>query len=142
MNKCFPTFLLLCLETICYRCNEKKLLKILQIQSKTPGALGALKKDTLTRQSHFPVNLKKTDVYALFQNYCFFLNYFRSLGPRISTHGNFMMFLVFLVLFWSLFLELSMFRKYYVAMLVSVFLLCPFFVKIESYCVNMLPPWF
>ena len=61
----------------------------------------------------------------------FFLNSFRSLGPRIGTHGNFMMFLVFLVLFWSLLFGLLMFRKYSVAMLVSGFLLCPFYVKIS-----------
>ena len=59
----------------------------------------------------------------------FFLNSFRSLGPRIGTHGNFMMFLVFLVLFWSLVFGLLMFRKYSAAMLVSAFLLCPFSVK-------------
>ena len=42
-----------------------------------------------------------------------------------------MMFLVFLVLFWSLVFGLLMFRKYYVAILVIVFLLCPFSVKIS-----------
>ena len=59
----------------------------------------------------------------------FFLNSFRSLGPRIDTHGDFMMFLVFLVLFSSLLFGLLMFRKYSVAMLLSVFLLCLFSVK-------------
>ena len=61
----------------------------------------------------------------------FFLNSFRSLGPRIGTHGSFM-FLVFLVLFWSFLFGLLMFRKYSVAMLVSVFPLCPFSVKMSS----------
>ena len=49
---------------------------------------------------------------------------FWSLGPRIGTHDNFMMFSVFLLLFWSLLFGLLMFRKYSVAMLVKVFLLC------------------
>ena len=61
----------------------------------------------------------------------FFLKSFRSLGARISTHGNFMMFLVFLVLFWPLLLGLLMFRKYSVAMLVSVFLFYPFSFKMS-----------
>ena len=61
----------------------------------------------------------------------FFLKSFRSLGARISTHGNFMVFLVFLVLFWPLLLGLLMFRNYSVAMLVSVFLLCLFSVRIS-----------
>ena len=51
----------------------------------------------------------------------FFLNSFRSLGPRIGTQGSFMMFLVFLILFWSLFFGLLMFRKYSVAILVFAF---------------------
>ena len=59
----------------------------------------------------------------------FFLNFFWSLGPRIDTHGNFIIFLVFLVLFWSLLFGLLMFRKYSVAMLVSVFLLYSLSVK-------------
>ena len=61
-----------------------------------------------------------------------FLNCFRSWEPRIGTHGSFMMILVFfLVLFWSLLFGLLMFRKYSVAMVVSGFLLCPFFVKMS-----------
>ena len=59
----------------------------------------------------------------------FFLNSFRSLGPRICTHGNFIIFLVFFLLFWLLLFGLLMFCKYSVAMLVGVFLLCPFSVK-------------
>ena len=61
----------------------------------------------------------------------FFLNSFRKLRLRIGTHGNFIMFLVFFVLFWSLLFGLLMFRQYSVAMLVSVFLLCPFSVKMS-----------
>ena len=60
----------------------------------------------------------------------FFLNYFRSSGPRISSHGNSMMFLVLIVLLWSLLFGLLMFRKYSVVIL-SVFLLCPFSVKMS-----------
>ena len=60
----------------------------------------------------------------------FFLNYFQSLRPIIGTHGNFMMFLVFLMFFWSLLFGLLVFCKYSVAMLVSIFLFCPFSVKI------------
>ena len=45
----------------------------------------------------------------------FFLNSFRSSGPRIGTHGNFMMLLVFLVLL--LLFSLLMFPKYTVAIL-------------------------
>ena len=66
--------------------------------------------------------------------YCFnvfLFKFFRSLGPRIGTHGKFMMFLMYLVLFSSLLFGLLMFRKYSVAMLVSVFLLCPFSVKMS-----------
>ena len=48
----------------------------------------------------------------------FFLNSFRSLRPIIGTHGSFMMFLVFLVLFWWLLFDLLMYCKYSVAMLV------------------------
>ena len=61
----------------------------------------------------------------------FFLIFFRSLGPRIDTHGSFMMVLVFLVLFWLLLFGLLMFRKYSGATLVSVFLFCPFSVKMS-----------
>ena len=39
--------------------------------------------------------------------------------------------MVFLLLFWSLLFGLLMFCKYSVAMLVSVFLLCPFSVKMS-----------
>ena len=42
-----------------------------------------------------------------------------------------MIFLVFLVLFWLLFFGLLMFRKYSVAILVSVFMLCPFSMKMS-----------
>ena len=59
----------------------------------------------------------------------FSLNSFQSLGPRIDTHGNFMIFLVFLVLIWPLLFGFVMFRKYSVAMLVSLCLSCPFSVK-------------
>ena len=41
------------------------------------------------------------------------------------------MFSVFLVLFWLLLFGLLMFRKYSVAMLVSVLLLCPYSVKMS-----------
>ena len=61
----------------------------------------------------------------------FFLNSFYSLRPRIGIHGSFMMFLVFMVLFWSLLFGLLMFRRYSVAMLVSVFLLFPLSVKMS-----------
>ena len=61
----------------------------------------------------------------------FFLSSFRRLGPRIDIYGSFMMLWVFLVLFWALLFGLLMFRKYSVAMLVSVFLLCPFSVKMS-----------
>ena len=65
----------------------------------------------------------------------FFSNSFRSLGPRIGNHGSFMLFLVLLMLFWSFVFGLLMFCKDSVAMLASVFLLCPFSVKmsIEKY---------
>ena len=46
------------------------------------------------------------------------MSFFRILGPWIGIHGSFMMFLVFLVLFWSLLFGLLMFRKYFVAMFV------------------------
>ena len=42
----------------------------------------------------------------------FFFNLFWSLGPKISTCGNFIKILVFLVLLWLLLFDLLMFRKY------------------------------
>ena len=47
------------------------------------------------------------------------------------TRGNFMMFLVYLVLVCFLVFGLMMFHNYSVAMLVSIFVLYPFFVKIS-----------
>ena len=61
-----------------------------------------------------------------------FSNCSQGLLARISTNGNFMMFLVFLVLFWLLLFGLSMFRKWCAAMLVGVLLLCLFCVKIST----------
>ena len=69
------------------------------------------------------------DVNTVFMS--IFLNSFRSLGPRIDTHGSFMMVLVFLVFLWLLLLGLLMFRKYSGATLVRVFLFCPFSVKMS-----------
>ena len=66
----------------------------------------------------------------------FFLNSFRSLGPRIGTHGSLM---VFFLLFWSLLYGLLMFRKYSVAMLMSVFLLYSFSVKFSIK--KSISPW-
>ena len=62
----------------------------------------------------------------------FFLNSFQSLVPRIGTHGNFIMFLVFIVLFWLLLFGLLMFHKYSVATLVFLFS----FSKSIVYCID------
>ena len=62
----------------------------------------------------------------------FFLNSFQSLVPRIGTHGNFIMFLVFIVLFWLLIFGLLMFHKYSVATLVFLFS----FSKSILYCID------
>ena len=62
----------------------------------------------------------------------FFLNSFQSLVPRIGTHGNFIMFLVFIVLFWLLIFGLLMFHKYSIATLVFLFS----FSKSILYCID------